>query len=168
MCQEARRLHHLQVVVQRPSYGCHQDSTSEVQSPVNSTCPARSPTSTAIVKEEMDYGTDDFKSLLQNNQSLVDVLSTAMMFQANVFLKVGSNESLIISAFFFLLNFWLGVAIYLRNFLHFFVYFWKRALESQMKLNSHQIKFGQKEAYVELKKRETDCAMKEILFALNL
>ncbi|VDD93361.1 unnamed protein product [Enterobius vermicularis] len=93
MCQEARRLHHLQVVVQRPSYGCHQDSTSEVQSPVNSTCPARSPTSTAIVKEEMDYGTDDFKSLLQNNQSLVDVLSTAMMFQANVFLKQQQQQN---------------------------------------------------------------------------
>lgn len=89
----------VKVVVERPSYGCIPDGSSEVQSPVNPTCPLRSPNSTAISKDELDYGSDDFKSLLQNGQNIVDVLSTAMMFQANVLLKV--NFCFVIRVLFF-------------------------------------------------------------------
>lgn len=54
--------------------------------------PSPLPSSTSTIKEEnedADLCGDDLKPLLTNGQSLVDVLSTAMMFQANALLKVG-------------------------------------------------------------------------------
>uniref|UniRef100_A0A0N5AA39 Dimer_Tnp_hAT domain-containing protein n=1 Tax=Syphacia muris TaxID=451379 RepID=A0A0N5AA39_9BILA len=76
-----------QVVAERSSYGCLLDGSSEVQSPVNSTCPLPSPNSATIAKDELDYDSDDFKSLLQNGQNIFDVLSTAMSFHTNVLFK---------------------------------------------------------------------------------
>ncbi|VDM41862.1 unnamed protein product [Toxocara canis] len=81
-----------QVVVERPIFTSSQsaslsETSNGTQSPGG---PSPLLSSTTTIKEEnedVDFCSDDLKPLLTNGQSLVDVLSTAMMFQANVLLK---------------------------------------------------------------------------------
>uniref|UniRef100_A0A915AQQ7 HAT C-terminal dimerisation domain-containing protein n=1 Tax=Parascaris univalens TaxID=6257 RepID=A0A915AQQ7_PARUN len=81
-----------QVVVERPVFTISQsasisDTSGDLRSPNE---PLPLPSSASMIKEENeDAGVcgDDLKPLLTNGQSLVDVLSTAMMFQANALLK---------------------------------------------------------------------------------
>ncbi|KHN77436.1 hypothetical protein Tcan_06867 [Toxocara canis] len=86
-----------QVVVERPIFTSSQsaslsETSNGTQSPGG---PSPLLSSTTTIKEEnedVDFCSDDLKPLLTNGQSLVDVLSTAMMFQANVLLKYSAMQ----------------------------------------------------------------------------